>query len=127
MWIVESYCFAIGEATKIAVDKLSVGIVGNTSKMTVREIKVDGLVAAVDGNQVVINVGSKAGVKVGDKLQVFRVTKEIKDPSTGQVIRRLTSTSGIVQATDVDNDSAVCTPLTGTDFKVGDRVRTQTQ
>ena len=44
-----------------------------------------GLVAAVDGGQVILNVGGKSGVKVGDQLNVERVTKEIKDPSTGQV------------------------------------------
>ncbi len=75
----------IGEATKAAVDKLTADLVSSSSKVTVRTIKVDGLVAAVDGGQIVLNVGAKAGVKVGDQLQVLRVTKEIKDPATGAV------------------------------------------
>ena len=105
----------IGEATKAAVDKLT------------RAITVEGLVAAVDGGQIVLNVGGKAGVKVGDQLEVVRVTREIKDPETGQVIRRLSSTVGIIRATDVDDASAVCAPVSGSGFKTGDRVKTVTQ
>ena len=92
-----------------------------------RTITVDGLVAAVDGGQIVLNVGAKAGVKVGDQLEVVRVTKEIKDPSTGAVIRRLTSTIGIIRATDVDDASSVCMPVSGSGFQEGDRVRSTAQ
>jgi hypothetical protein len=42
-----------------------------------------------------LNVGGKAGVKVGDQLNVERITKEIKDPSSGQVIRRLSTQVGL--------------------------------
>ena len=48
----------------------------------VRTITVEGVVAAVEGNQIILNVGGKAGVKVGDQFNVERVTKEIKDPTT---------------------------------------------
>jgi curli biogenesis system outer membrane secretion channel CsgG len=77
----------IGEATKIAVDQLTKDVVGDVSKVGIRTITVEGLVAAVDGGQIVLNVGGKAGVKVGDQLSVMRVTREIKDPATGAVIR----------------------------------------
>jgi curli biogenesis system outer membrane secretion channel CsgG len=117
----------IGEATKAAVDQLTADLISNASKVTVRTIKVDGLVAAVDGGQIILNVGAKAGVKVGDQLQVLRVTKEIKDPSTGAVIRRLTTTIGVVRATDVDDASSVCVPVSGSGFQEGDRVSSETQ
>ena len=117
----------IGEATKAAVDQLSANLIADATKVTVRTIKVDGLVAAVDGGQIILNVGGKAGVKVGDQLQVLRVTKEIKDPSTGQVIRRLTTTIGVVRATDVDDASSVCVPVSGSGFQEGDRVSSETQ
>jgi len=84
-------------------------------------------VAAVDGGQVVLNVGTKSGVKVGDELSVERVSKEIKDPATGQVLRRLSSPIGVVKVTDVDDVSSVCTAVSGTGFKVGDAVKTKTQ
>jgi curli biogenesis system outer membrane secretion channel CsgG len=113
----------IGEATKIASDKLSADIVANVTKVSTRAVVIDGLVAAVDGGQIVLNVGKKAGVNVGDQLEVVRVTREIKDPSTGAVIRRLTSSIGIIKATDVDDQSAVCSPVSGTGFQAGDRVK----
>ena len=46
------------------------------------------MVAAVDGGQIVLNIGSKAGLKVGDQLTVKRVTKEIKDPTTGKTLQQ---------------------------------------
>jgi curli biogenesis system outer membrane secretion channel CsgG len=117
----------IGEATKTAVDKLATDLLSSASKVSVRTISVEGLVAAVDGGQIVLNVGARAGVKVGDQLLVVRVTREIKDPATGSVIRRLTSTIGIVRATDVDDTSSVCTAVSGSGFKAGDSVKSATQ
>jgi len=81
----------------------------------------------VDGGQVILNVGAKSGVKVGDQLNVERVTKEIKDPSTGQVLRRLSTPVGVVKVTDVDDVSSIATAVSGTGFKVGDAVKTVTQ
>lgn len=117
----------IGEATKAAVEQLSTGIIADSDKLQARTISVSGLVAAVDEGQIVLNVGGKAGVKVGDQLNVERVTHEIKDPATGKVIRRLTSTVGVVRVTDVDDDSSVATAVSGSGFKVGDVVKTITQ
>ena len=90
-------------------------------------VTVQGLVAAVDGGQLVLNVGAKAGVKVGDQLNVERVTKEIKDPATGQVLRRLSQPVGVVKVTDVDDVSSIATPVSGSGFQTGDAVKTVTQ
>lgn len=117
----------IGEATKTAVDQLTANLVTQAGKVPVRVIVVEGVVAAVDSGQIILNVGARAGIKVGDQLQVLRVTKEIKDPTTGNVLRRLTTTVGVIKATDVDDVSTICAPVSGTDFKAGDRVKTVTQ
>jgi curli biogenesis system outer membrane secretion channel CsgG len=117
----------IGEATKAAVEKLTADLVANSSKVSAAPIQIDGMVASVDNGQVVLNVGAKAGIKVGDQLEVLRVGKEIKDPVSGQVIRRLTTTIGVVRATDVDDVSAVCTVVSGTGFKTGDHIRNKAQ
>ena len=113
----------IGEATKAAVDQLSGNIIADAPKLTVTAVKIDGVVAAVDSGQIILNLGSDAGVKVGDQFEIIRVTKEIKDPSTGEVIRRLTTTVGFVKATDVDAKSSVCVPVSGSGFQEGDHVR----
>ena len=119
----------VGEATKLAVDQLSTGIIADKDKLVVQThtVVVNGLVAAVDAGQIVLNVGGKAGVRVGDQLNVERVTKEIKDPTSGKVIRKLTSPVGVIKITDVDDVSAVASVVSGTGFKVGDAVKTVTQ
>ena len=117
----------IGEATKSATDQFSTGLVADAPKLPVRTITVEGQVAAVDSGQIIINVGAKAGVKVGDQFDVLRVTKEIKDPATGNVLRRLTTTVGVIKATDVDDVSAICTAVSGSGFQAGDRVKTTVQ
>jgi curli biogenesis system outer membrane secretion channel CsgG len=117
----------IGEAVKAATDQLSTEVVAGNSKLAVRTVIVEGLVAAVDGGQVILNVGSKNGVKVGDELNVQRVTKEIKDPATGKVLRRMSTPVGTVKVTDVDDVSAVCNVVSGAGFKIGDAVKTVTQ
>jgi curli biogenesis system outer membrane secretion channel CsgG len=117
----------IGEAVKAAVDSMSKEVIADKDKLVARTIVVEGLVAAVDSGQIVLNVGAKNGVKVGDQLNVQRVTKEIKDPSTGKVIRRLATSVGVVKVTDVDDISSVCTAVSGAGFKVGDAVKTVTQ
>ena len=117
----------IGEAVKKAVDDLSANLVADAPKISTRTVSLEGVVAAVEGNQIILNLGTKAGVKAGDQFTVERVTKEIKDPTTGEVIRRLATQVGVVKATDVDATSAVCEPVSGTGFKTGDKVKTVTQ
>ncbi len=117
----------IGEATKAAVDNLTTDVVAGREKLQLRTVVVSGLVAAVDSGPIILNVGAKAGVKVGDQLNVERVTKEIKDPATGAVLRRLSTPVGVVKVTDVDDISSIATAVSGTGFKVGDAVKTVTQ
>jgi curli biogenesis system outer membrane secretion channel CsgG len=117
----------IGEAVKAAVEQTSTQVIAGKDKLVTRTVVVEGLIAAVDGGQIILNVGAKAGVKVGDQLNVERVTKEIKDPSSGKVIRRMSTTVGVVKITDVDDISSVATTVSGTGFKTGDAVKTVTQ
>jgi curli biogenesis system outer membrane secretion channel CsgG len=117
----------LGEAVNAAVQQTSAGLITDNTKLQTRVVTVAGLVAAVDNGQIVLNVGGKAGLKVGDQLNVERVTSEIKDPATGQVIRRMTTPLGVIRITDVDEISSVGTAVSGSGFKVGDAVKTVTQ
>jgi curli biogenesis system outer membrane secretion channel CsgG len=114
----------IGEAVRLATDQMSSELISGNTKLETRTVVVEGLVAAVDGGSVILNVGSKAGLKVGDKLSIERVTREIKDPVTDKVIRKLTSQVGQIEVTEVDDGSAVAKINSGTDFKVGDVAKT---
>lgn len=117
----------IGEAVKAAVEKMSGAVIAERGRVAVRQVTVQGLVAAIVGTQVVLNVGRKAGVNVGDQFTVERVSQEIKDPATGRVIRRMSSSIGTVRVVDVDDDSAVADVVSGTGFKVSDAVKTVTK
>jgi hypothetical protein len=58
---------------------------------------------------------------------VERVTSTIKDPTTGAVLRKMTTKLGELEVTDVDDVSAVCKSVTGTGFQIGDVAKTVTQ
>ena len=67
-------------------------------------------------------VDARVGVKVGDKLAVKRVGREIKDPATGKVIRRIEDSLGTVTITEADEGSSVGTYTGAMPAKVGDHV-----
>jgi curli biogenesis system outer membrane secretion channel CsgG len=74
----------------------------------------DALIAQIDGNQVYINAGSDAGLKVGDHLRVERVTGMLTDPATNRVLTVQKANLGTVVITAVDPKFA-----TGTLAKAG--------
>ena len=111
----------IGEATREAAGKLLEEITGASTKIVTRVVAISALVADVSGNEVTITVGASAGVKNGGSYEVVRPGREIKDPNTGRVIRRVTSPVGTLKITSVDADFAVGT-LTGGPAKAGDCV-----
>lgn len=76
-----------------------------------------------EAKEVTINAGDEAGVQVGDTFDVYKVTKVIKDPETGQILGKKSSKAGRVKVTSVDKKFAVCALLDGTEFNVGDQVR----
>lgn len=81
---------------------------------------VNALVAAILGNQVVLNKGSADGYRPGLQVSIERVAQEIKDPATGEVLRQLTQPLGVIELVEVDERSSVGRIVSGTQFKVGD-------
>jgi hypothetical protein len=89
----------------------------------VQAIKIDGLVAdASPDGTIIVNVGSKDGVKVGDTLAVNRKVRNVKDPSSGRVIRSVLDAVGTLKITEVDESSAVGKFTGAGPAKVGDTV-----
>ncbi len=115
----------IGEATHAAADEVAKQLIASADKLPTKQVVVKGLVAHADGATVILNIGSSAGVQVGDKLKVLRVTSTVKDPATGKVLRELTTEVGTVQVAEVDETSAVASFVTGSGAKVGDIVKSQ--
>lgn len=113
----------LGEAVNQAVTNLSQQLDASASKLPTREVKIEGLVADATGGTLILNVGSKAGLKVGDKLEVKRAGREIRDPATGKVIRRIETSLGSATITEVEDSSSTATYSGAEPAKVGDVVR----
>lgn len=117
----------LGEAVGKAVTQVAQELEASSTKLPEKVVLVEGLVADATGSQLVLNVGSRAGLRVGDKLDVRRGGKEIKDPATGKVLRRMETALGQVTITEVDDQSAVGTYSGNAPAKVGDIVKTSKQ
>lgn len=115
----------LGEAVSDAVDEVAKGLDSNASRIATREIKVEGLVADATGGILVLNVGTSAGVKVGARLLVKRPVREIKDPATGRVLRKITQSVGEVTITEADGGSSVGVFTGASPAQVGDMVTSQ--
>jgi curli biogenesis system outer membrane secretion channel CsgG len=114
----------LGEAVTQAVRGLSGQLDQQSTKltMTTRTVEIDGLVADATGGTLILNVGTKAGVKVGDHLKISRAVREVRDPGTGKVIRRVEDKIGEVVINEADEGSSVGAYTGSTPAKVGDRV-----
>lgn len=112
----------LGEATYKAVDQLKSELVNGSERIETRVIEMNGMVADVSGNTLILNVGKNKGVRVGDRLEIRRVGRTITDPATGKVLKKMESAIGIATVTEVDTDSCTAT-ITGATAKVGDTVK----
>ncbi len=93
----------IGEATMDAVDKLSVDI--NMRPLNGgaedRANDLDARVADVSGTSITINAGTTAGLAPGQTFTIYHKGKEIKDPTTGEVLDVQTTPIGQLTITVV--------------------------
>jgi hypothetical protein len=116
----------LGAAVTRATQELARNLEQKSSSLPtapVQVVKIDGVVADVspDGT-VIINVGSKDGVAVGTTLAVNRKIRDVKDPTSGRVIRSVVDAIGTLTITEVDESSAVGKFSGGGAAKVGDKV-----
>lgn len=114
----------LGEAVGQAVTQLANELNQNSAKLPAVKANVQGLVADATGGTLILNVGSNAGVRVGDRLVVTRKVREIKDPATGKVLRAVEDRLGEVVITEVDPQSSVGSYTGSTPARVGDVVKT---
>lgn len=115
----------IGEAVNEAVVQLCRQLDQSAARLPTRVVKIEGLVADATDGVLVLNVGSRAGIKVGDRLSVRRKVREVRDPASGKILRTIEDTLGEVVITEVDEGSSVGNYTGSTPPKVGDVVRNQ--
>jgi curli biogenesis system outer membrane secretion channel CsgG len=110
----------LGEAVQAAVTDAATQLDTAAGNLPTVKVSVSGLVADVSGNTLIINVGSKTGLKVGDNLDISRQVRTVKDPATGKVLKAITDKIGSGTVTQIDQDSATVTFTGSGPAKVGD-------
>lgn len=110
----------LGEAVTKAVKDAAGQLDSKADALPTYKATYSGLVADVSANTLIINIGNKLGVRSGDVMQISRAIRTVKDPTTGKVIKTVTSQLGTCNVTDVDADTATCTFAGATPPKVGD-------
>lgn len=107
----------LGKATSKAVDQL----IGKIMQL----FPVEGYVVKVVGDKVYTNLGRAQGVKVGQKLLVYRLGEVITDPFTGQVLSAEKTEITTITVTSVEqllSIGTVDTPGAGARIQIGDKV-----
>ena len=114
----------MNEAMDKAISQLAGDLEQNVPKLPPRTPVIDGLVAdANESGRLVLNVGAQNGVKQGDRLQVLRAGKEIRDPASGRVLMRDDMPLGEAVVTTVNESSSIA-HYDGTEkIQVGDIVK----
>ncbi len=108
----------IGEATQDCVNKLADILKEQSSNMKKTVRAVETTVADVSGNTLVIAAGGNDGVNVGETFEIHRVDREVKDPTTKEVLDRITTKVGEMTITSVRDKIATGT-YSGAPAKVG--------
>lgn len=79
----------VSEAVDKAVTQLSASLEAAIPALPVRARVIEGLIADVnESGRLILNVGSTVGAAAGDRMQVWRRGKEIRDPASGKVLLR---------------------------------------
>ena len=119
----------IGKAVKMSVTQLATNLDVKAATLpapaAMARAPLAGMVADVSGNQLILNVGSAQGVRVGDVLAVSHAGRVITDPATGKVLTTTMTKLGTVTITSVDASSSVGTFNGSPGVKVSDRVALQ--
>jgi curli biogenesis system outer membrane secretion channel CsgG len=108
----------IGEATMDCVNQLAdiMNKQATEMKKTVREVETS--VADVSGGTLVIAAGGNDGVNVGEVFEIHEVVREVKDPTTKEVLDRITNKVGEMTVTSV-RDKIATGSYIGSPAKVG--------
>lgn len=114
----------IGEATAAAVNELAKELEGenaNLPKWTPPPLR--GKITEVSSTNIIIDVGSAAGLKVGDKMLVTRVVHVERDRVTETAVGAVEDEIGVLTIVSVQDDSSVGHFSGAEAPKVDDQVR----
>ena len=114
----------MNEAMSKAVVQLAGELDQLFPKLPQRTRVIEGLVAdAEETGRLVLNVGSLHGVKQGDRLQVWRMGKEIRDPANGKLLMRDDRLLGEAVVNTVKENVSIAAYSGAEKVKTGDLVK----
>jgi curli biogenesis system outer membrane secretion channel CsgG len=114
----------IHECMDKAIVQLSAQMEATFPKLPARAPVIDGLVADASGTgQLILNVGAHDGLKPGDRLQVWRAGREIRDPASNKILMRDDTLLGEAVVTTVNDISSIAQYKGGEPVKVSDLVK----
>lgn len=110
---------------RVAITKLAKKITSTPLKSESKKSAASGpvLIADVDGNIIALNKGSNTGLKTGQKVNISRKGKVIKDPQTGKILKTKYIKIGAIKLTEVEESYSEGEIISGTGFQVGDLVK----
>ncbi|MBE0658755.1 MAG: hypothetical protein IH602_13765 [Bryobacteraceae bacterium] len=76
----------VGEATTECIDKVAASANAQASSVSKRTLEVEARIADVSGDRIYLAAGEVNGVSKCDRFEVYRVRREILDPTTKEVI-----------------------------------------
>jgi curli biogenesis system outer membrane secretion channel CsgG len=98
----------MNECMDKAIAQLAAQLDQSVPRLPPRTPVIDGMVADANGSgQLVLNVGAHDGVKLGDRLQVWRAGKEIRDPANDKVLMRQDTLLGEAIVITVNDISSI--------------------
>ena len=104
---------AAQEALRPAVEQVVAKLVEQSgSVQSVQPAAPEGQIVNAKGGNYYINRGQSAGIKVGQRFTVHRVTDEIKD-ADGRLLDRVVEKVGELEVTQVLSQSAICKLVSG--------------
>jgi curli biogenesis system outer membrane secretion channel CsgG len=116
----------IGEATIDAVNQLCAQLNNNANPgglASARTDELDARVADYSNGSLIINAGANAGLTAGQTFTVYRKGKEVKDPTTGEILDVQTDRIGTMTITTVREKIAIGTYQGTGAPRAGDVVR----
>lgn len=109
----------IGEATVACINKLAAIANQNAGKVGEKSTDAEVKIADISGGKVYLAGGSNDGIQKCDRFEVSRIIKEIKDPSTGEVLDLQTEKIGELMVMEVRDKISIAVFNGSSEPKVG--------
>jgi curli biogenesis system outer membrane secretion channel CsgG len=92
----------LGEASRRAINQVAQRFATEAAA-----VKWTGRVVDAELGEVYLNAGSNSNIKVGDSFKIYRITKTLTDPTTGEMLGQRKRQIGTISITEVEEKLAI--------------------